>query len=419
MSLTINDLALIYPEQLLLEFTPKERELAWQQINEGNITVSPTKNNSHPRSNSAITARWHAYLNYLCLHIFLNYLNNEQEFNSIPKVWKQADLPSFWQIVTGTAIELDKTQLILIPNEEKDDTELRVPREWVDIASWAGNYYLAVEMNLEQCWLRVCGYATHQKLQAQGTYDPIDETYSLPVEELTEDLTVLWTMLEFDFDRQPQLETSSPSLPASDAITLLTKLTQCDRGWLRLHLPFEEWGALIADDRWLQKLYQQHKLMETPQLVTPTINLSQWLQGLFTSGWQPLDTFINSATGNLAYALRGFSANQPSTVEGVKLLDLGMQLGDRAVALLIGMTTEIDNKVGIRVQLHPARDESHLPTNIKLSLLTKSGEILQEFQARSQDELIQLKRFTCPRKKQFLIRVTLNSYSITEEFAID
>ena len=419
MSLTVNDLAVIYPEQLFLEFTPKEQELAWQQVNQKSEKINTNKTKIDPQSNKGIAARWHAYLNYLCLQTFLQYLNSEQEFNYIPIVWKQADLPNFWQIVTGTAIELGKTRFILIPDAEKTYNELRVPREWVDIPSWAGNYYLAVEINLEQCWLRVCGYATHQQLQTEGKYDSIDETYSLQVEELNEDLTVLWTMIEFDFDRQQQLPTNPPSLSARDAVTLLTKLANCDRSWLRLHLPFAEWEALITNERWLQEIYYQHNLMDSSQLITPTINLSQWLQGIFTLGWQPLNTLINSETSNLAYALRSFSTNQPSAVEGVKLLDLGMQLGNRAVALLIGMTAEIDNKIGIRVQLHPARDESHLPTNIKLALLTKSGEVLQEFQARSQDELIQLKRFTCPRKKQFLIRVTLNSYSITEEFAID
>ena len=420
MSFTIDDLTAIYPNQLLLEFTSKEQKQAWQEIQAINYI--------------SVTACWHMYLNYLCLHTLLNYLNREQYFNCNPQVWKQSDLPNFWQILTGTAIKLNRQRLIILPKEEKSYSELRVPREWVDIPSWAGNYYLGIEMNLQQGWMRVLGYVTYEQLRKNSKYDSVDETYYLPAEDLNEELTALWTMVEFALDCQLQLkplslgklanseETSDyfpTSLSAERAKALLTRLNRGDRGCLRLNLPFKEWAALITDDRWRQKLYQQHKLMQTFRLSTSTINLSQWLQGKFTMGWQPLAELINSATSSPAYAFRSFSESISPTIEGVKLLDLGMQLGNRSVALLIGMTPEGDNKIGIRVQLHPAREETHLPANIKLALLNKSGKILQEFKARSQDELLQLKRFTCARKKRFSIRVALNSYSITEEFAID
>lgn len=71
MSLTINDLTAIYPEQLLLEFTPTKREQIWQQIQEGHLMVSSIKDNSRPsQSYISVTARWHTYLNYLCLDTF-------------------------------------------------------------------------------------------------------------------------------------------------------------------------------------------------------------------------------------------------------------------------------------------------------------------------------------------------------------
>lgn len=420
MSLTINEVTTIYPDQLLLEFTQQERDQAWQQIQSQNYIN--------------VTARWHTYLNYLCLSILINYLNKEQNFNCQPTVWQQDDLLNFWQIVTGTAIELNHQRLIIIPHEEKNHSELQVPREWVDIPDWAGDYYLGVEINLEQCWMRVWGYTTYEQLRAQSKYNLVDETYSLVAEELIEELTTLWTMIELEWNYQSKLKSLGSGqyvhcqnilplcttfLSANNATTLLAKLKRGDRGWLRLNLPFEEWAAIITDNRWRQRLYRQYKLMETSQLSTSTINLSQWLQGKFTLGWQPFTEFIRSTTGIPAYALRSFPESIPTTVEGVKLLDLGMQLGDLSVALLIGMTPEQDDKIGVRVQLHPASEKNHLPTNIKLALLNQSGDTLQEFEARNQDELIQLKRFTCPRKKRFLIRVALNSYSITEEFAID
>ena len=420
MSLKINDLTTIYPDQLLLEFTQQEREKAWQKIQSQNYIN--------------LTARWQTYLNYLCLSTLLDYLNKEQDLNCQPTVWQQDDLLNFWQIVTGTAIELNQKRLIIIPHEVNNSSELQVPREWIDIPNWTGDYYLGVEINLEQCWMRVSGYTTYEQLREQSKYNVVNETYSLAAEELVEELTTLWTMIELEWNYQSRLQSllsgqyahchnistlCTTSLSANNATTLLAKLKRGDRGWLRLNLPFEEWAAIITDNRWRQKLYRQYKLMETSQLSTNTINLSQWLQGKFTLGWQPFTEFIRSTTEIPAYALRSFPESIPTTVEGVKLLDLGMQLGDLSVALLIGMTPEQDDKIGVRVQLHPASEKNHLPTNIRLALLNQSGDTLQEFEARNQDELIQLKRFTCPRKKRFLIRVALNSYSITEEFALD
>ena len=59
MSFTIDDLTAIYPNQLLLEFTSKEQKQAWQEIQAINYI--------------SVTACWHMYLNYLCLHTLLNY----------------------------------------------------------------------------------------------------------------------------------------------------------------------------------------------------------------------------------------------------------------------------------------------------------------------------------------------------------
>ncbi len=44
--------------------------------------------------------------------------------------------------------------------------------------------------------------------------------------------------------------------------------------------------------------------------------------------------------------------------------------------------------------------------------------MLQESVARIQDNLIQLKRFTCPRGKDFKIQVRLDDFSLKENFAL-
>lgn len=156
MNLTINDLALIYPEQIFIEFSQQQREKIWKE------TQKYYYDNA--------TARWRSYLNSLCTNTVLEYLQdyieNETDLSSQNlQIWQENDLSSIWNVVNGSAIELDSTKLIFIPHEDKDFSAFKVPREWVDLPQWLGDYYLAVEINLEQCWLRICGYTTHQQLK--------------------------------------------------------------------------------------------------------------------------------------------------------------------------------------------------------------------------------------------------------------
>jgi len=414
MNFTINDLALIYPEQVFLEFSPQQREKIWQEIQQ------------HYYDNA--TARWRSYLNSLCtttvLEYLQDYIKNETDLSSQNmQIWQETDLSSIWNIVNGTAITLDSTKLILIPHEDKDFSAFKVPREWVDLPQWVGEYYLAVEINLEQCWLRICGYTTHQQLREIGEHEFTDETYSVAVEELTEDLTAMWMGIELFSTTEPVVE-ALPVLSPVETADLLETFNQSIFFSPRLDISFRKWGAFIGDDNLRKQLYQQRQNRNRREVITQaisktTVNLGQWFSSAFAAGWQSLDTLINSDTGNLAFAFRQNGASRKLTVEAAKIIDLGMQFGNKSVTLLIGLTKENDNQISIRIQLYPDSQENYLPKNIKLKLRSRSGKVLQELESRSQDNLIQLKRFTCPIGKKFSIEVALDNLSITEDFTIE
>ena len=407
MELSLDDLALIYPDQVLLKFSHEEREQAWQQ--------TQRQRYSNP------SAQWNAYLNCLCLNTFLTYLETEPDLPSTPQVWTgQADLPSLWQVVNGTAIDIDQKRLVLIPSEKSDYTEFRIPREWVDLPNWSGNYYLAVQLNLEECWMQVWGYAPHHQLRYESRYDRMDETYSLEAQELAEDLIAMWTAWELYPGQRPEVE-PLPSLSPDRAEALIEQLSKESSYSPRLDVPFAQWGSLMAEDRWRRSLYErQHRQLVAQAPAAPAINVRQWFGEMFEAGWQSLESLLGTQPElSLAYSFRqGQSAERPLSVEGVKLIDLGVQLGNQSVALLIGFTPEAE-QTSIRVQLHPAGGATTLPPNIKLALLSRSGKVLQELRARSQDNLIQLKRFTCPVGKRFTIQVALDNFSLTEDFVVE
>lgn len=147
------------------------------------------------------------------------------------------------------------------------------------------------------------------------------------------------------------------------------------------------------------------------------VKLSQWFQQKFAAGWQSIDEALNSQLGNLAFDFRSSFRDRKIDVKGVKLIDLGMQLGGKSLALLLTLSQEADEKIGILVQIHPTKNEKYLPPNLRL-LLLESDIILQEIQSRSRDYYIQLNNFKGLPGTSFSIKLILNDFSITENFSI-
>lgn len=151
----------------------------------------------------------------------------------------------------------------------------------------------------------------------------------------------------------------------------------------------------------------------------PCINLSQWFQNSFAGSWQSLETLLNSESGNLTleFGWRRQPIEQ-TTVKGIKLIDLGVQLGHQSVALLVAISPESDERVSIRVQVHPKSGETFLPANLKLALLDETGKTMLEVSARSLDNFIQLPRFVGNVSEQFSIQISLENFTLKEDFII-
>ncbi|MGB3208749.1 MAG: DUF1822 family protein [Crinalium sp.] len=152
------------------------------------------------------------------------------------------------------------------------------------------------------------------------------------------------------------------------------------------------------------------------QLQTLT-NLSQWFQGILSNGWQS----VESIWGNdpqMAYSFRSFSPLDKADINSAKLIDLGIKLGNQNVVLLVALTQTPEQKVNVRIQLHPPMGETYLPANIRLMLISESGDILEEVRSRIADNFIQLPLITGNQGEQFQIQIALNDAIITESFLI-
>jgi hypothetical protein len=254
-----------------MTFDPSSSTIVDLNFNQLYLEIPPTAS-SRSRSFSTPGARRRAELNQRCLDAFLPWLREEQ--TATPYVWTREEaLPSFWEIVNGTAISIDTIRLVLIPTEAIELSEFRVSQEWVDIPTWAADYYLSVQVNLEEEWIRVAGYVTHQKLKAIGTYDASDRTYCFNTIDLIEDINVLWLARHFCPDERLRSDLQSlPTLPQSQAENLLERLGNSNLVFPRLEIPFHLWGSLIEHGGWRQRLYEQR------QGLPEQWSIQHWLQ---------------------------------------------------------------------------------------------------------------------------------------------
>ncbi|MEH1899363.1 MAG: DUF1822 family protein [Nostoc sp.] len=408
MTIGLNDLTLIYPEHLCLDISKQEQETAWQE----------TMQESY--SNTA--ARWNAYLNHLSLNAFLNWLQEDPDLQVMPRLYfPKAELPSIWELVNGSVLTLGETRLALIPSDKSSFPEFRIPQEWIDIPTWSAHYYLAVQLNLEEGWLRISGYTNYQQIREQAIYDSTDRTYCLDAEYLIADLNVMWVAQELCPAKIPEIK-SLATLSKAQAEQLLEQLNKWTFSSPRLNVPFDMWGAFLAVDELREDLYQRRlKKQKNNQVEASYVgsNLSLWFKNIFSVGWQNLDTLLSPQQKSLAVQFRSNFELNEGYVKRAKLIDLGMEVGGSAVVLLIGLKTEVDGKIGLRVQLHPANGEPYLIPNLRLILLSQTETILQEVTSRSHDHYIQLKKFKSSPGIRFSIQVALDNVSIKEDFLLE
>jgi hypothetical protein len=274
MNLTIEELSIIFPNQIWIPL----RE-------EDDLDVLADE-----ASYSCGAAHTTAQLNQLSLKAFMRWSQENLDLPSSPSVWpSEQTLPSIWEMITGTAIALGNQRIVLIPSDAMDTEELCVPKEWVDIPHMSADYYVGVQIDLEQGWAKLWGYTSHRTLKAKGEYDPIYRTYLLEHDAAITDLDILWVANALGLDEKAPLQPIA-SLSTSQADRLLTQLSSVKPYSPRLDLAFEAWAALLANDDWRQQLYQ-FRLQQTreeaiaPNTDTPVqqirstlVNTALWLQ---------------------------------------------------------------------------------------------------------------------------------------------
>lgn len=164
-------------------------------------------------------------------------------------------------------------------------------------------------------------------------------------------------------------------------------------------------------------LHLQQRQQAQAESAAPRTHLGQWLTGAVTAGWRSLETLF-TPDSQMAFSLRNQPQTSEAAVRRAKLLDLGLQLGQHPLALLVAVTPLTDQTCELLVQVHPTDGERYLPPELQLVLHTEFGEVLQEVRSRQHDNYIQLKRFQGDVGELFNIQVAFGTISHRELFVI-
>jgi hypothetical protein len=360
-----------FPRQLWLEISPSQE-----------ATVFDAQRQAYSND----IARRNAYISQLCLSTVIDWLQTEPDLQVEPLAItpNEANLPSIWEQLPGAGIQLGQTKLILIPSETADPDEFCVPFEWVDIPNWAAEYYLAVQMNLEEDehWLRIWGFTTHQRLKA-GTPDRVKRLYKVSGQDLTENLNVLWTARSLAPKSKPAISTEHNSEgpnplppPSLDQLeSLLDRLSQPTLYSPRLDVPFHQWAAILANDLWRQLLYtrrQQAALPQATQAQSAT-NLRQWLQRVnqtIEDTWQTVEAIM---TPRQASPARGSSQPDSTLAAIAPILRLvqtttSEQIRQQAAGILGEIGSNHPEAVNVLVELLQTSQQEETRWQAALSL---------------------------------------------------
>jgi Protein of unknown function (DUF1822) len=160
-----------------------------------------------------------------------------------------------------------------------------------------------------------------------------------------------------------------------------------------------------------------HQLQQAP-LTAPAkvVNVRKWVEGIFEPGWQSLEAILGIGKLDLV-SIRSMTPLK-TDIKRAKLIDFGMQLHEQAVVLSLAVSSNIDGTISVLVQLHPGSGSTRLPSNVKLVMLSESGETLQEVYSRGHDNYIQIKPFKGMSGDSFSLQVAFNNVNVTEDFVL-
>lgn len=159
------------------------------------------------------------------------------------------------------------------------------------------------------------------------------------------------------------------------------------------------------------------------------VNIRQWFEGIYQPGWQPVDALLSdqmrqsvapNVAPNVASNVASNPPNQPRSIRLGKVIDWqnddDLEISQRII-LTVRLKETSATEMEICLRLYPDEQTTHLPANLKVSILDESGVACMDAEAREADDWIEL-TFDCEADDRFTVEIALGDRRIREEFWI-
>lgn len=154
-------------------------------------------------------------------------------------------------------------------------------------------------------------------------------------------------------------------------------------------------------------------------------NIRLWGERIFSAGWQSVDALfskennpawsVRSAEQGLKPELRRCDCDRAEVISGGKLINLGVQVVDRTIALTIKAEAVTDTEVEICLRVYPTSGQTYLPSGLQLILLDEVGVVGAPVVARKADNCLQM-QFNAEIEELFGVQIELGGFSMKEYF---
>ena len=423
-----------YTESLTIKLTKSFQNEVWQEI--ADISNEVTRHRS--------------YINLLARKAFVSWLSLILEEEITDNYYLEKYL-SIWEFINGNDININLSRIVLIPTEIDDKSEISIPKEWMTIPEWVGNYYVAVEVNLAQEYLSFWGYTSYKEIINNSELDLINYHHDLEAEYLETDLNLMALEYEYGWENIPQIKPLS-LVSKQQKYKLLSQIK--DELFPRYCLNFSQWLNLISDLEIRSSLFKSRQ----------PIRLSQWLnrqiESTIVQGWQNIENvidnlFISDLSLQPSFSARRRPISLPEAIDILKqnddsalvndtlaiipslaqcdreqveiidaLVDLitnsddeeirwngalsleklsnkhpccplwyskEVNIADNKIVLLIGILPKNNEQLSIFVRVYGLENKSYLPNNLKLQIIDENDDIYYEVISNKYDNIIQYK----------------------------
>ncbi|MEG3438932.1 DUF1822 family protein [Pannus brasiliensis CCIBt3594] len=371
----------------------------WLEVSENEIEEARSLASDYSNS----IARQQAFLNSLCRNSLKKWLLDRAGFDRVDIPDKSSEL---WEFIHGFILQVEDKRIVAIPSDSNDLEGFTVQREWVDIPDLAADFYLAIQVDLDEKILHFWGFISREEVREFAELEPLYRQYLLDQDRPIDSLDILWDSCRFGESEKGAIE-PLPALSETEARELIQSLSIPSLYSPRLQVHFEKWGALLNDKKWREELYRS-------RIQSRFIFLRNWLEEQFEKEWLDVEQFLQREP----VRSREIRKRTGDMKKRIKLIDLQVQLKKVSVLLLIAIASQDNGTYRIIAQIYPVSANSVLPPNLGIAQFLPSGQELQTVISRQYDNWIQLRPFHCHEGQKFTLKVFWNDFSVVEEFIV-